>query len=81
MPNLLMTNTTSMQDSSVTDQTMVALKRAQESLLSENIKITSASASNPGIPPSSLMALSKKVMDSRLVFFSPHNHTTVKRAG
>lgn len=47
-------------DSSATNQTMVALKRAQESLLSENIKIAAASASNPGIPPSSLMTFLKK---------------------
>ena len=61
-----MTNTTSVQGSSATDETMAALKRAQESLLSENIKITSASASNPGIPPSSLMTFSKKVLDDML---------------
>ncbi|XP_061340339.1 nicastrin [Gastrolobium bilobum] len=47
-------------DSSAANQTMVALKRAQESLLSENIKIASASTSNPGIPPSSLMTFLKK---------------------
>ncbi|CAL0301415.1 unnamed protein product [Lupinus luteus] len=47
-------------DSSATNQTMAALKRAQETLRTENIKITSASASNPGIPPSSLMVFSKK---------------------
>lgn len=61
-----MTNTASVQGSSATDQTMTAFKRAQESLLSENIKITSASASNPGIPPSSLMTFSKKVLDDCL---------------
>lgn len=63
MPNLLVTNTSSMQDSSATNQTMTALKRAQESLLSENIKIASASSSNPGIPPSSLMSFLEKVRD------------------
>ncbi|KAI4299624.1 hypothetical protein L6164_033063 [Bauhinia variegata] len=42
--------------SSATNHTMAALKHAEESLQSEKIKITSASASNPGIPPSSLMA-------------------------
>ncbi|XP_027337970.1 nicastrin [Abrus precatorius] len=47
-------------DSSATNLTMTALKRAQESLLSENIKIASASASNPGIPPSSLMTFLEK---------------------
>ncbi|QCD98450.1 nicastrin [Vigna unguiculata] len=47
-------------DSSSTNQTMAALKRAQESLLSENIKIASASSSNPGIPPSSLMSFLEK---------------------
>ncbi|KAG2406376.1 Nicastrin Precursor [Vigna angularis] len=59
-PNLLVTNTSSMQDSSATNQTMGALKRAQESLLYENIKIASASSSNPGIPPSSLMSFLEK---------------------
>ncbi|KAK2440419.1 hypothetical protein P8452_19522 [Trifolium repens] len=48
-------------DSSATDQTMVALKHAQESLLSEDIRIASASASNPGIPPSSLMTFLNKI--------------------
>ncbi|KAL2333210.1 hypothetical protein Fmac_014423 [Flemingia macrophylla] len=47
-------------DSSATSQTLIALKRSQESLLSENIKIASASASNPGIPPSSLMTFLEK---------------------
>ncbi|WVZ07497.1 hypothetical protein V8G54_020843 [Vigna mungo] len=47
-------------DSSASNQTMAALKRAQESLLSENIKIASASSSNPGIPPSSLMSFLEK---------------------
>ncbi|AES70939.2 M28 Zn-peptidase nicastrin [Medicago truncatula] len=48
------------RDSSATNQIMVALKHAQESLLSEDIRITSASASNPGIPPSSLMTFWNK---------------------
>lgn len=48
------------RDSSATNQIMVALKHAQESLLSEDIRITSASASNPGIPPSSLMTFLNK---------------------
>ncbi|KAK7379220.1 hypothetical protein VNO80_04675 [Phaseolus coccineus] len=47
-------------DSSATNQTVAALKRAQESLLSENVKIASASSSNPGIPPSSLMSFLEK---------------------
>ncbi|KAF7831128.1 nicastrin [Senna tora] len=46
--------------SSASNETMVALKHAQESLVSENIKITSPSDSNPGIPPSSFMAFLKK---------------------
>jgi hypothetical protein len=74
-----MTNTTSLQDSSATDQTMVALKHAQESLLSEDIRIASASASNPGIPPSSLMTFLNKVLDTSL--FTPYNDITVKGAG
>jgi len=52
-----------MQDSSASNQTVAALKRAQESLLSGNIKIASASSSNPGIPPSSLMSFLDKVQD------------------
>lgn len=75
-----MTNTTPMQDSSATNQTMVALKHAQESLLSENIRITSASASNPGIPPSSIMTFLNKVLDSALLFY-PYNDIIVNRAG
>lgn len=61
-----MTDATSMQDSSVTNQTLAALKHAQESLLSENIRVTSASVSNPGIPPSSLMTFLNKVRDSAI---------------
>ncbi|KAK7305671.1 hypothetical protein VNO77_43580 [Canavalia gladiata] len=47
-------------DSSATNQIMVAFQHAQESLSSENIKIAPASASNPGIPPSSLMTFLEK---------------------
>ncbi|KAL5574330.1 hypothetical protein UlMin_023927 [Ulmus minor] len=46
--------------SSVINETLDALTRAQDSLKSENITISSATASNPGIPPSSLMAFLKK---------------------
>ncbi|XP_054799749.1 nicastrin-like isoform X2 [Prosopis cineraria] len=46
--------------SSATNETLAALRHAQESLLPENIKITSPSDSNPGIPPSSFMAFLKK---------------------
>lgn len=63
---MLMTNTASLQDPSATNQIMVALKHAQESLLSEDIRIASASVSNPGIPPSSLMTFLNKVLDSSL---------------
>ncbi|KAL1820444.1 hypothetical protein ACET3Z_015313 [Daucus carota] len=49
--------------SSGTNDTLKALKKAQESLGTESIKISSASSSNPGIPPSSLMAFLNK--DSR----------------
>lgn len=81
MPNLLLTNTSSMQDSSATNQTVAALKRAQESLISENIKIASASASNPGIPPSSLMSFLEKMLDRYYFFFLPLNNDIVKRVG
>ncbi|KAG7565434.1 Nicastrin [Arabidopsis suecica] len=46
--------------SSVTNMTLDALKIAQESLASKNIKILSADTANPGIPPSSLMAFMRK---------------------
>lgn len=49
--------------SSGTTDTLKALKHAQESLSTESVKISTASSSNPGIPPSSLMAFLKK--DSR----------------
>ncbi|CAH8308715.1 unnamed protein product [Eruca vesicaria subsp. sativa] len=46
--------------SSTTNMTLDALKIAQDSLASKNIKILSADTTNPGIPPSSLMAFMKK---------------------
>ncbi|MCI38796.1 nicastrin-like, partial [Trifolium medium] len=66
-------------DSSATDEIMNALKHAQESLLSGDIRIASVSASNPGIPPSSLMSFFNKVLDTFL--FTPYNDITVKGAG
>ncbi|RDY12658.1 Nicastrin, partial [Mucuna pruriens] len=72
-------------DSSAINQTVVALKHAQESLLSENIKIASASASNPGLPPSSLMTFLEKnpaisgvvLEDFDSVFVNKFYHTNV----
>ncbi|XP_044468163.1 nicastrin isoform X3 [Mangifera indica] len=46
--------------SSATNKTLDALQRAQDSLKSENIRVLPADASNPGIPPSSLMAFLRK---------------------
>ncbi|KAF3445173.1 hypothetical protein FNV43_RR14867 [Rhamnella rubrinervis] len=46
--------------SSAASETLDALKRAQDTLKSENISVSSANTSNPGIPPSSLMAFLKK---------------------
>lgn len=46
--------------SSITNATLDALKRAQGSLKSEGVNISSASTSNPGIPPSSLMAFLRR---------------------
>lgn len=46
--------------SSGTSETLNALEHAQESLRTESIKISTANVSNPGIPPSSLMAFLKK---------------------
>lgn len=39
-----------------------ALKVAEDSLESINVSVLSASTSNPGIPPSSLMAFLRKVL-------------------
>ncbi|KAL7254787.1 hypothetical protein ACSBR1_009018 [Camellia fascicularis] len=44
------------QVSAATNETLNALQLAQDSLQSSGIKISKANASNPGIPPSSLMA-------------------------
>ncbi|XP_024025905.1 nicastrin [Morus notabilis] len=46
--------------SSATKKLWDALKHAEDSLKSENVTISSANASNPGIPPSSLMTFVKK---------------------
>uniref|UniRef100_A0A2P2M6K5 Uncharacterized protein MANES_02G078600 n=3 Tax=Rhizophora mucronata TaxID=61149 RepID=A0A2P2M6K5_RHIMU len=46
--------------SSATSDALNALQHAQDSLESENIIVSSASTSNPGIPPSSLMAFLRK---------------------
>ncbi|CAN0913855.1 At3g52640/At3g52650 [Linum grandiflorum] len=46
--------------SSAKNTTSSALKRAQISLESQNISVSLASSSNPGIPPSSLMSFLKK---------------------
>ncbi|PQQ09583.1 nicastrin [Prunus yedoensis var. nudiflora] len=46
--------------SSATNETLDALKRAQDSIKSESFTISSANASNPGIPPSSLMTFLRK---------------------
>ncbi|XP_071696314.1 nicastrin isoform X2 [Rutidosis leptorrhynchoides] len=42
--------------SSATNKTLNALKKARDSLGTENIKYSAASESNPGIPPSSFMS-------------------------
>ncbi|GMH30231.1 hypothetical protein Nepgr_032074 [Nepenthes gracilis] len=47
-------------DSLATNETLNALRHAQVSLKSESIQILTASPSNPGIPPSSLMTFLKK---------------------
>ncbi|XP_040950584.1 nicastrin isoform X3 [Gossypium hirsutum] len=48
------------QVSSDTNEALDALKLAQESLKSEGVTVSNASSSNPGIPPSSLMAFLRK---------------------
>ncbi|KAK6233817.1 hypothetical protein QUC31_006223 [Theobroma cacao] len=47
--------------SSGANEALDALKLAQESLKSEGVTISTANSSNPGIPPSSLMAFLRKV--------------------
>lgn len=44
------------QASAATNKTLDALKLAQDSLHSSGVKVSAANASNPGIPPSSLMS-------------------------
>lgn len=46
--------------SSAINETLDALKRAQDSVKSESFTISSTNASNPGIPPSSLMTFLRK---------------------
>ncbi|KAE8713861.1 Nicastrin [Hibiscus syriacus] len=46
--------------SSGANEALDALKLAQESLKSEGVTVSNASSSNPGIPPSSLMAFLRK---------------------
>ncbi|XVE90848.1 hypothetical protein DITRI_Ditri20bG0109100 [Diplodiscus trichospermus] len=46
--------------SSAANEALDALKLAQESLKSEGVRISAATSSNPGIPPSSLMAFLRK---------------------
>ncbi|XP_057492639.1 nicastrin-like [Actinidia eriantha] len=48
------------QVSATTNETLNALQLAQDSLQSSGIKISTANVSNPGIPPSSLMAFMRK---------------------
>ncbi|XP_057496220.1 nicastrin-like isoform X1 [Actinidia eriantha] len=48
------------QVSAATNETLNALQLAQDSLQSSGIKISTANALNPGIPPSSLMAFMRK---------------------
>lgn len=59
--------------SSATNQTMAALQRAQDSLNSEDVKILPANSSNPGIPPSSLMAFLKKNTTTAGIVFDDFN--------
>ncbi|KAG8373502.1 hypothetical protein BUALT_Bualt11G0030800 [Buddleja alternifolia] len=47
-------------DSSSVNGTLNALHRAQDSLISEGIIVKTASTSNPGVPPSSLMTFLRK---------------------
>ncbi|CAM8998975.1 unnamed protein product [Rhodiola kirilowii] len=47
-------------NSSLVYETLKALSQAKDSLISESITISAASNTNPGIPPSSMMAFLKK---------------------
>ncbi|XP_022743603.1 nicastrin-like isoform X2 [Durio zibethinus] len=46
--------------SSASNETLDALKLAQESLKSDGVTISTANSSNPGVPPSSMMAFLRK---------------------
>lgn len=50
-----------LQVSSATNKTLNALQRARDSLGTESIKYSTASESNPGIPPSSFMSFLRQV--------------------
>lgn len=52
-----------LQVSSITNETLHAVNLAQDSLGSGKVKISTASTSNPGIPPSSLMTFVSKVCE------------------
>lgn len=52
----------SFQESVMVNKTLDALEHAQATLQSEGVQVARASASNPGIPPSSLMAFLNKVL-------------------
>ncbi|KAL3323460.1 hypothetical protein AABB24_037885 [Solanum stoloniferum] len=54
---------------SATNGTLSALKDALGSLKTQSIKISRASKSNPGLPPSSLMSFLKKVVKMPQYFF------------
>lgn len=55
------------QVSAATNEILNALQLAQNSLRSSSIDISMANASNPGIPPSSLMAFLRKVCDCQIL--------------
>ncbi|XAR73569.1 hypothetical protein NMG60_11007579 [Bertholletia excelsa] len=56
------------QDSDITNKTLKAFQLAEDSLQSSGIKLLTANSSNPGIPPSSMMAfLSKNSQTSGVV--------------
>jgi len=57
------------QVSAATNETLNALQLAQNSLRSSSIDISMANASNPGIPPSSLMAFLRKNSQTSGVVF------------
>ncbi|MCL7051452.1 hypothetical protein MKW94_006851 [Papaver nudicaule] len=67
------------RDSPATNKTLDALRHAHSSLKSKSINISMASSSNPGIPPSSLMAFMRKNPSTSGVVLEDFNSAFVNK--